>query len=142
MKRSQYQEYSPLFWRPADGAREAQLTFFERLVADEGYICLVHQADDEVNGFLIATVVSSPPVYDPGGMVCMIDDFVVAEPSLWATIGEALRAEAELRAEKHGAVLSVTVCGQADGAKRSALVESGSHVASEWYVREIRRRTG
>jgi hypothetical protein len=41
-----------------------------------------------------------------------------------------------------GAVLSVTVCGQRDEAKRQALLASGAHVASEWYVRAIERRIG
>lgn len=141
-KRAQYQEYSLVFWRPAVGAREAQRAFFDKLVASPDWICLVHEADGFVNGFIIATVVSPPPVYDPGGKVCMIDDFVVCEPSLWPTVGSALREEAERKAAMTGAVLSVTVCGQRDEAKRQALLESGPHVASEWYVRAIERRIG
>jgi hypothetical protein len=77
IKRVQYQEYSPVFWRPAMGACEAQRAFFDKLVAFPDAICLVHEADGVVQGFIIATVVSPPPVYDPGGKVCMIDDFVV-----------------------------------------------------------------
>ena len=141
-KRNQYHEYSPMFWRPASGAREAQRCFFERIVASQDSICLVHDVDGVMSGFIIATLVSPPPVYDPGGKVCMIDDFVVSEPSLWPTVGGALREEAERRAEIEGAVVSVTVCGQRDEAKRQALLKSGSHVASEWYVRAIKRRTG
>jgi len=142
VKRDQYQEYSPVFWRPAAGAREAHRSFFEKIVASRDSICLVHDGGGVINGFIIGIVVSSPPVYNPGGKVCMIDDFVVSDPSLWSTVGVALRDETERRAAIVGAVLSVTVCGQRDKAKRQVLLESGSHVASEWYVRAIKCRTG
>jgi hypothetical protein len=49
----------------------------------------------------------------------------------------ALREEAERTAAAAGAVLSVTVCGQQDDPKRTALRNSGAHVASEWYVHSI-----
>lgn len=137
LKRAQYQEYSPIFWHPADRAEQAQRSFFNRLVVDSEWICLVHDDSDRVDGFLIAQTVQPPPVYDPGGKACMIDDFVVADPSLWATVGRALHDEAERLARDSGAVMSVTVCGQRDEAKRRALVESGAHIASEWYVRPI-----
>jgi hypothetical protein len=138
VKRDQYQEYSPMFWRPAVGARKAHRFFFEKLLASRDSICLVHDARGVINGFIIGTVVSPPPVYDSGGKVCMIDDFVVSDPSLWSTVGVALRDETDRRAAMAGAVLSVTVCGRRDEAKRQTLLESGAQVASEWYVRAIR----
>jgi len=142
VKRDHYQQYSPVFWRPATGARKAHRSFLEKLVASTESICLVHDANGVLNGFIIGTVISAPPVYNPGGKVCMIDDFVVSDPSLWSTVGVALRDETERRAAMAGAVLSVTVCGQRDEAKRQVLLESGSHVASEWHIRAIKRRTG
>ncbi len=38
MKRDEYEEYSPVFWRPANGAQDAQRKFFARLVEDSGWI--------------------------------------------------------------------------------------------------------
>ena len=140
LKRRQYQEYSPMFWRPASEARQSQRCFFERIATSPESICLVHDVNGVVSGFIIATLVSPPPVYDPGGKVCKIDDFVVSEPSLWPTVGEALRKEAERRAKIEGAAVSITVCAQRDEGKRQALLKSGSHVASEWYVRDIKVR--
>jgi hypothetical protein len=137
IKRAQYAAYSPIFWRPAAGASDAQRKFFASLVADPSWICLVHDAGGSIDGFVIARVTTAPPVYDPGGKVCMIDDFVVADPTLWPSVGIGLRDEAERRAAKLGAIISVTVCGERDAAKKSALQKSGSHVASEWYVRPI-----
>jgi hypothetical protein len=137
LKRAEYEAYSPVFWRPAAQAMESQRVFFEKLVVDADWICLVHDAEGLVDGFLIARVVTAPPVYDPGGKVCIIDDFTVANPSLWSTVGAQLRDAAEQHAAEADAVLSVTVCGQRDAAKRKALLDGGSHIASEWHVRSI-----
>src|SRR5579862_4336076 len=87
-KRLQYQEYQPTFWRVAADAREKQTSFFERLVGSEHAIILVHEREGAVDGFVIATLVDAPPVYDPGGRTCMIDDFVVASEE-WTTTGAA-----------------------------------------------------
>jgi len=139
MKRAQYESYSPTFWHPARDANQKQEAFFRGLVADPSWICLVNETGGSVDGFIAARVVWAPPVYDPGGKVCMIDDFVVAHPSLWPTVGMALRDQAESKASQAGAVISVTVCGQRDAPKRTALQNSDSHVASEWYVHPIAR---
>jgi hypothetical protein len=137
VKRAEYEAYSPVFWRPAATAKESQQKFFESLVNDAGWICLVHDTNEIVDGFVIGRVVPAPPVYDPGGKVCIIDDFTVADPSLWSTVGVQLRDATERHAAETGAVLSVTVCGQRDTAKRKALLDGGSHVASEWHVHSI-----
>jgi hypothetical protein len=137
-KRKQYAEYSPVFWRMADGASNLQRAFFDGLVVDPSWICLVHENGNGISGFIIAHVTTAPPVYDPGGKVCIIDDFAVAKPTLWATVGMALQGEAERRAAVAGAVISIIVCGQRDIPKRNALLDSGSELASEWYVRPIK----
>ncbi|HEY1684858.1 MAG TPA: hypothetical protein VGG19_08850 [Tepidisphaeraceae bacterium] len=142
MKRLQYAAYSPIFWRPAVGADESQKKFFVPLVDDPSWICLVHEAAGEVNGFVMARIISAPPVYDPGGKVCMIDDFVVAEPSLWESVGMALHMEAEKIAGQSGAVISITVCGEHDAVKRTALRGAGAQIASEWYVHQINKQNG
>lgn len=136
-KREEYEKYSPIFWRPAVRAREAQAKYFRHLLSDPDWICLVHETDGDLDGFILAQVTPPPPVYDPGGKACIIDDFVVASPSLWRTVGQDLREEAERLAAQAGATVSVTVCGQRDEEKRRALLESGSRVASEWHVRPI-----
>ena len=50
----------------------------------------------------IAAIIGAPPVYDPGGLTCMIDDFCVADPVGWATVGRALLAEAGQQARARG----------------------------------------
>ena len=137
LKRLQYAAYAPVFWRPAADANEKQQAFFRSLVDDPAWICLVHEAAKKIDGFVVARVVAAPPVYDPGGKVCMIDDFAVADASLWPSVGRALHADAERIAALQGAVASVTVCGKRDTPKRSLLRSTGAEISSEWYVHPI-----
>jgi hypothetical protein len=136
-KRQQYEKYSPLFWRESADALANQTRFFEGLLTNPSWICLVHETFQWVDGFIMAHLVIPPPVYDPGGKVCLIDDFVMDEPELWNTAGVELREETHRRAMKLGASVSVTVCGQKDIAKRVFLATEGAHVASEWYVQPL-----
>ncbi|HEX8235927.1 MAG TPA: GNAT family N-acetyltransferase [Abditibacteriaceae bacterium] len=136
-KRTQYAEYSPLFWRKAEGASEKQTPFFKAQVERENNIVLVYEESGKVEGFVIASLTTAPPVYDPGGQVCGVDDFVVSGPERWHTVGEALLAEVKSQAKARGAVLSVLVCGHLDEPKRDMLRKIGFSIASEWYVNPI-----
>ena len=136
-KREQYQTYSPVFWRMADGGDEAQAGWFHKLVADKDVIALVHEQGGAVDGFVIGLCRDAPPVYDPGGKVCSVDDFCVERPDLWATVGQALLDECGRVARRRGCVLQVIVCGQKDLDKAHMLGDAGAEVASEWYVRPI-----
>jgi GNAT superfamily N-acetyltransferase len=136
-KRLQYQSYQPTFWRKAADSREKQLPHLERQLSSDRAIALVHEQDGAIDGFLIATLIEAPPVYDPGGLTCVIDDFVVAEARDWQSTGTALLAEANRQAGSRGGVQTVVVCGHQDQPKRRMLAASGFSIASEWYVREI-----
>ncbi len=135
-KRWEYATYQPRFWRPAADSRERQKHYFARLVGEERTLALVHEQNGVLDGFIIAAVVPAPPVYDPGGLTCLIDDFVAA-PDAWSTTGAALLAEVSRQAKERGAVQTVVVCGQRDEPKRRMLGAGGHSIASEWYVREI-----
>ena len=136
-KRMQYQSYQPTFWRKAADSRDVQLPFFEGLIAQGDVIALVHEKAGGIDGFLIATLVTAPPVYDPGGLTCAIDDFCVAKGTDWQTVGAALLAEAAHRAKDRGAVQAVVVCGHLDQSKRAMLNSGSFTIASEWYVRDV-----
>lgn len=81
IKRAEYETYQPTFWRKAQNAEEQQGPFFKALIAQENVITLVEKSEGAIRGFIIATLVGSPPVYDPGGLTCLIDDFTVASPT-------------------------------------------------------------
>jgi hypothetical protein len=136
-KRLQYQSCQPAFWRKAAGSREKQIPHFERVVGSDRTIALVHERAGTIDGFVIATLVDAPPVYDPGGLTCVIDDFVVADPREWEAIGAPLLSEANREASARGAVQTVVACGHLDQPKRAMLAAGGFSIASEWYVKEI-----
>lgn len=137
MKRAEYETYQPTFWRKAQDAEEQQTPFFTALIARDNVIALVEEGEGAIRGFIIATLVGSPPVYDPGGLTCLVDDFSVATPNLWLSTGKGLLEEVTRRAKEQGAVQVVTVCGQRDEPKRSMLSELGCSVASEWWTRPL-----
>lgn len=95
----------------------------------------VHEtADDSVDGFIIITSVPAPPVYDPGGLSSLIDDFTVSSPERWETSGAALLDMATSWARQRGAVQVVVVSGPHDQPKRDLLKSAGLFVASEWFA--------
>ena len=43
-----------------------------------------------IDGFAIASLITVPPMYEPGGRTALIDDFTVADPQSWDSIGRWL----------------------------------------------------
>ncbi len=136
-KRTQYQQYSPTFWHKAVDSREKQLVFFEHLMKQDDVLLFVFEVENDIAGFVIASLVKAPPVYDPQGLVCTIDDYCVADENNWQDVGIALLNEAKREAKERGAVLVLVVCGHLDVPKRTMLASSGFTIASEWYVQDI-----
>jgi hypothetical protein len=97
----------------------------------------VHEAGGVIDGFIVATLLPSPPVYDPGGPVCLVDDFATKDPAAWAASGAALLADLTAEAKRRGAVLAVVICGHLDQPKRAMLATAGYGVASEWHTKEL-----
>jgi len=131
--REQYARYQPLFWRPAVGALDKHRAYLATLISDDKVITLVSEEAGQVTGFLIATLTGAPPVYDPGGPTCQIDDFVVI-PERWQTTGTRLLHAGLAEAGLRGAVQAVVVTGHLDQPKRELLRACGLEPASEWWV--------
>ncbi|MEO3797443.1 GNAT family N-acetyltransferase [Nonomuraea sp. B10E15] len=133
-RRETYEQYQPVFWRRAADAQARHAAFLATLVEDSKAICRVAEREGRFAGFAIASLVPPPPVYDPGGPACTLDDYAVADDGDWATIGtDLLRAVTE-EARRRGAVQVVVVCGHADEAKREALRLAGLSIAAEWWT--------
>lgn len=137
--REHYAEAQPQFWRIAPDAEQRHAPFLASLVDDPDVAVLVAVEHDDVVGFVVASLVSAPPVYDPGGPTGFVDDFAVARPELWGGLGVALLDEARRRLTARGAAQLVVVAGQHDDAKRAALRAAGLGVASEWWVQPLTR---
>ncbi|HEY4387551.1 MAG TPA: hypothetical protein VGN34_24100, partial [Ktedonobacteraceae bacterium] len=124
-RRLQYQRYQLTLWRKADDSREKHLLFLESLLMREDVIMLVHESADKVDGFIMADFVPAPPVYNPGGPTCRVDDFCVVAESLWENVGQELLNEVLRLAREHGAAQNVVVCGHLDQPKRAMLMQLG-----------------
>ncbi len=137
-RRLQYQHYQPQFWRKAEDAQEKHTFLLESLLKREDVIMLVHEESTRaIDGFIIADFVEAPPVYNPGGPTCRVDDFCVASGNLWESTGLELLNEVIRKAKEHGAAQSVVVFGHLDQPKRTLLDQMGYSIASEWYVHNL-----
>jgi hypothetical protein len=140
-RRADYANYQPRFWRPAEDAESRQRAYLVSLLSDPESVFLVGcDSAGAVAAFVIARLVPSPPVYDPGGLTCFIDDFVVGDESDWPVMGADLIHAVKAWAAQRGGVQLVAVTGQRDLAKRDVLDSAGLSVASEWWVGEMDTR--
>lgn len=133
-KRLEYETHQPVFWRVAPDAIAQQRDYIASQIADEKVITLVATSGNELIGFAIGRLVPSPPVYNPGGLTCSVDDFIVNRSDLWETVGADLLDQVREVAVSKGAVQVVVVCGHLDDPKRQALEKSSLTIASEWWV--------
>lgn len=137
-KRLEYEIYQPVFWRVAPDAIVQQTDYIASQIADEKVITLVATSESKVVGFVIGRLVPAPPVYNPGGLTCLIDDFVVDESYSWETVGADLLHQVRNAALSRGAAQVVVVCAHLDEPKRKALEESSLTIASEWWVAPLK----
>jgi GNAT superfamily N-acetyltransferase len=128
--------HQPRFWRPAPDAVARQRPFFASLVENTDVLTLVATRDARVVGFVVATALPAPPVYDPGGPTCLVDDFAVEHAEDWGTVGAVLLQAVRAWAGAQGAVQVVVVSAHLDQAKRAALAAAGLTIASDWWVGE------
>lgn len=138
-RRAAYARQQPVFWREAKEARAVQAAYFESILSGgeaQAFVC--EDEERRVVGFAIAEIRRAPPVYDPGGPACFVDDFCVLDDLLGQTAGKALLDEATAWArEKRGAVQTVVACGAHDQAKARLLADLGYGVSTEWHVRPL-----
>ena len=137
-KRLQYQSYQPVFWRKAADSAEQQRAFLSQLLERGNVIAFVYERGGAVEGFIIGSLVPAPPVYDPGGLTCSVDDFMVAEAA-WDEVGGALLEAVAAEALARGGTQMVVVSAHLDTQKRKMLVSRTYTIASEWWVRPLQK---
>lgn len=133
-RRTAYAAYEPRFWNPAPDARVRQHAYLAALLEDPDTLALVVPGEDGLRGFVVARLVAAPPVYDPGGPTCVVDDFAVAEEADWPDAGAALLAAVRAWALERRVAQVVVVTAHLDAPKRAALAAAGLSLASEWWV--------
>lgn len=112
--------------------------WFYTLLEQEDYLIYLAEDADEKKGFVIGRLIEAPAVYAPGGFTLMIDDFCVASPDLWSSVGVLLFEEVSSLAQQKGAVQTIIVSGAHDTPKRNFLKSLHLTIASEWYVGKIK----
>jgi len=133
-KRKSYAEAQKQFWKMAKNSDEIQTKWFEELFETESVILLV---DEDKNGFVIGKIITPPEVYD-AGLTLMIDDFCVADETLWMSIGKDLITEIKELAVNKNAKQILVVSGAHDMAKNNFLREMNLSLASNWFVQSIK----
>lgn len=136
-KRIDYAKAMPQFWHPSRHANTSQHAYFIELLSKSDHFLIVAEKMDQFLGFIIGKIITAPEVYDPGGLTLMIDDFCVAAPVLWQSVGNALLETLKKKAKAAGVVQIIVVSGFHDEAKRAFLVSQNLVVASEWYVGDV-----
>ncbi|NOY56610.1 MAG: GNAT family N-acetyltransferase [Actinobacteria bacterium] len=136
-KRAQYAEYNPAFHKPAADAREKHAPFIANLIESEEVISLVYDDGNEATGFAIGMLVDPPPVYDPGGKTCLVDDFMVNKADAWPSVGRALLDAITEMARARGATQIVVTCGPNDTPKRTMLASADCTVVTEWLTKPL-----
>lgn len=128
------QTYQPRFWRKSAHAAPMTQAFFGHLATDPKATFLVSENSGAVDGFLIAMPQQAPPVYDPGGTTALIDDFCVASPDLWPTVGATLLDEARRRLREAGFAQIVMVMADRDAEKNAFARANDLSLASTWWT--------
>lgn len=136
-RRRLYETFEPRFWRKADHSAAMSAAFFGHLATDPGALFLVSESEAGVNGFLIAMAVQNPPVYAPGGPTAQIDDFCVADPSLFPTAGAALLDEARAQLKARGFTQLVVVCAARDAARTAFLESQSLSNTTTWWTTSL-----
>ena len=127
-KRREYQAYSPVFWRMSSLPRETFGPYLQSQIADTQNVALAHEHDGKIDGFVLMNA--------RGG----IDDYTVAAPELWPTVGADLLRAAGAAAHKKGIGSLLVVCGAGDLPKRTMLTAQGLTHTTDWYVMPLARR--
>lgn len=131
--RIQKNSLHPIDYRkPAEYCRERQAEI-ETLLADPQSICLIREHYSEPVALLMARLASAPPVYAPGGPVCLVEEFEVVRPQDLPVYGLQLLDDCRRIARARGAVLQRVISAAGDIDREVFLLGTGFTVASEWY---------
>ncbi len=142
LRRHAYPAYSPVFWRPAPGARTHHLPFLQACLADGCHSAFVAEAAEGVVGAAVANYrVGVPPFtrdLEASGIASwLVDDFYVASQDLWRTAGGALLDSVAAAARSSGQNRLIVVSAERDAPKNAMLRDRGFRQAAAWWVRPL-----
>jgi ribosomal protein S18 acetylase RimI-like enzyme len=141
-RRNDYELQQPRFWRQAEDALTRHTSYLHGLIDEPEHIFLVTGDGERVRGFVIGRLVPAPPVYDPAGLTCLVDDLAVESADAWEPVGLRLLRDVSRAAAARGAVQVVVVSGRHDEPKRRALQAAGLVPATEWWIGSVDSAAG
>ena len=111
---------SSTIWRKAADSAGPYRAELGELLGQEQILMRVHETGGVLDGYVRAAIYpKGPPVWDPGGPVLFVSDFVLRDPDAWPTVGAALLAAVVAEASQRGAVAAlVQYAHYADGKPR------------------------
>src|SRR5260370_38961567 len=92
----------PEFFRKNAAVADFQTLFFKKQLQDERIIAAVDEDGGKLRGFVIAAIIAAPPVYDPGGLTILIDDFTFNDQKGWNSVGLVLLEHVKLEGQARG----------------------------------------
>ena len=136
-ERRRYEVGYANFYAVAPDYAQKKTESVAQLIDSDNALALVHETGGQIDGLILGRLVNAPPVYNPGGMVCLIEDFLVASPQGWPKTGAALEKAANERVRQLGGVLLVVESMHTATSKRDLLLSTGFNIASDWFCRDI-----
>lgn len=129
--RQRLEDHEPVFWRRHADADANQRAWFGFLLQDDNHHLVVSGPEaGPIDGFGVARAMDAPPVYDPGGRTCLVDDLVWSDRAAADDLLDAIRAWAAER----GCSQLVVITPAADRDRRALLAEQRLHPTSEWWT--------
>ncbi len=115
---------------------------YRRRFAESDLLCLVTEGGPGLVGYALAKPgVPSPPVYDPGGTTCFVDELELAPGGDPAGVAERLLGALEVAARQAGDVQLLVTCGRSERVKRDQLDARRYRWPADWYSRRLPART-
>jgi hypothetical protein len=138
-KRAEYAAYSPVFWRPAAGARERHRPFLAHCIENDRFLALAAEDAGELAGLVLAGKHGAPPPFHADAEpTWFVDDFLVAGGD-WDGAGALLL---ERVAGEAGGARLVVVTAHADRPKCAFLEARGFACAASWWVLPVDAEPG
>lgn len=131
-KRALLATFEPRFWKQAPNSRELTGPYLASLIDSGRHVFLVAEENGGIAGFILASPMPVPPVYD-AGPAAVIDDFDVADPATWEKVGGALLAETRRRLRERGIVQFIFVSARRDRPKMEFLQGQGLSEHAAWF---------
>jgi len=143
VKRAEYEQYSPVFWRVADHAAEIHEPFLAKCIADPGFSSFAARSHEQLVGIAIASHRVFPPPFrsDPQPS-WLVDDFFVSSAEAWSTVGIALLDAVEEAACAAGASRLIVLTARLDAPKRATIEAAGYERGASWWVHPVLPREG